>query len=259
MLSGMAYSLEKFGDDNPSYDELCEHLCNNHGVGRGIQRGRSESPTQYAQAMKSLLYHGSIGSFDEEFDAKIRSHLEESHRLGFVDLDHDNPDYIFPSPVHKQLWSWLLLPETDHPLPFQDLLSFVKATVARFRPSQLHPSDRRLGNISHRPPEAQYQDECYRCVHDLTQGNVRISAEFAAAAGSRPGRIDFFIPSKKWGIELCRDGNKLDEHNARFAEDGAYEQWMESSGISDYILLDFCSIKPTRTYPGKREVEISLG
>jgi hypothetical protein len=102
-----------------------------------------------------------------------------------------------------------------------------------------------VGSANYRPPEAQYQDECYRCVHILTHGNVRISPEYAAAAGSRPGRTDFFIPSMKWGIEVTRDGSKLEEHDARFADNGAYGQWLETSDMDDYVLLDFRSTMPT--------------
>jgi len=117
-----------------------------------------------------------------------------------------------------------------------------------------------LFRSSHRPPEAQYQEEYYRCVHNLTRGNVRISPEYAAAFGSRAGRIDFFIPGKKWGIELTREGSKLDEHGSRFAKDGAYGQWLQTSDMEDYVLLDFRStMPPAPGRPGKRVVVVSLG
>ncbi|PVF96259.1 hypothetical protein CPB86DRAFT_709453, partial [Serendipita vermifera] len=90
----------------------------------------------------------------------------------------------------------------------------------------------------------QYQEEYYRCVHEITQGDVKISPEYAAAAGTRPGRIDFLIPSKKWGVELTRNGNKLDEHASRFADDGAYGQWLQTSDMLDYVLLDFRNTRP---------------
>jgi hypothetical protein len=78
---------------------------------------------------------------------------------------------------------------------------------------------------------------------------------------SRPGRIDFFIPSKKWGIELTRDGNRLGEYNSRFEDDGAHGQWLKSSDMddrNDYIFLDFRSTKPMLAHPGKRLVMILL-
>ena len=75
---------------------------------------------------------------------------------------------------------------------------------------------------------------------------------------SRPGRIDFLIPSKKWGIELTRDGSRLDDHNSRFTDEAAYGQWLKYSDMDDYVLLDFRSTKPELAYPGKRLVVISL-
>lgn len=154
--------------------------------------------------------------------------------------------------------SWRLLTPIGYQLPFADLFSLVKATVSRFRHSQLTDSNPRVSASNYRPPEAQYKVECYRCVHDLTTGNVRITPEYAAATGTRPDRIDFFIPSEKWGIELTCDGEGLAERSTRFQSDDAYEQWLRTSEMKDYILLDFCKIKPTQSQPGKRNHDISI-
>jgi hypothetical protein len=240
MLAGIPYSLKDFDQANASYDEFCRNLCHDIGM--------PECPAEYAQAMRALLLHGSIDPRDKSIDADIQSDLEYGYKLGFVNKDEADL-YTFASPLHQQLWSWHLPPQIDYQLPFQDLLSFVKDTVSCFRLTQLDASDHRVGSANH--PEAQYQEEYSRCVHKLTEGNVRISPEYAAAAVSRPGRIHFFIPSKKWGIELTRDGSRLDEHNSRFADEGAYGQWLGSSNMDDYVLLDFCSTKPIKAHPGK--------
>jgi len=47
-------------------------------------------------------------------------------------------------------------------------------------------------------PEAQFQDEFYHACAAYMNNSVVSFPEF----GMRCGRIDFFIPSKKWGIEL---------------------------------------------------------
>ena len=53
----------------------------------------------------------------------------------------------------------------------------------------------------------------------LTSGNVRISPKYASAKGvHQAGRIDFFIPIMKWGIEITQDGNRLLDHAARFTD-----------------------------------------
>ena len=259
MLSGVDYKLEDFYQDTLSLDEFCQHLCLDHWISRGLPAPTSLS--QYAPAMRALLYHESISS-DDSISLKyvnndIRLILKNAYKLGFVNKDEAD-GYTFASPLHRQLWSWRLLPQSDYQFPFQDILSFVKETVSLFRPSQL-VSDRRVGPPNHRPLEAQYQDEYYRCVHALTDGNVQITPEYAAAIGSRIGSIDFFIPLKKWGIELTREGDRLRQNDARFAADGAYGKWLASSDMENYVLLDFRSTIPMRAHQGKKVVIMSLG
>jgi len=125
------------------------------------------------------------------------------------------------------------------------LYSLIQDTFARFRPVQLFSTERRVGSTTTRPTEAQYQNEFYRALHDITEGNVCISPEYAAQTDSRPGRIDFFIRSKNWGIELTCDGRKLKEHAERFGGDGAYGQWYTGGGMTDHILVD-CRLRKPR-------------
>jgi hypothetical protein len=99
-------------------------------------------------------------------------------------------------------------------------------------------------------PEAQYQDECYRSVFSATAGNLRISPEFASATGAHvTGRIDFFVPIVKWGIEIMRDGKRLQEHDSRFEHSGAYGVWLQSGDMTDYILLDCRTNVPQKAHP----------
>jgi hypothetical protein len=253
MLKGCSYSLKNFQQNNPSYGYLAEHLTWRSTVSRGVPH----QPAPYTMAMKALLFHGQIDFNDEDIPQDILSKLKEAHELGFLDLNPAN-QYTFASPLQQQIWSWRLLPSPNYQLPYQDVFSFVKDTVARFRPSQLTGSDRPVGASDYRPREAQYQEEYYRCVHKVTDGNVQISPEYAAAAGTRAGRIDFLIPSKKWGIELTREGDKLDEHVSSFANKDAYEHWFQTPDMLDHILLDFRNTEPTKSYPGERVVTLSL-
>jgi len=46
-------------------------------------------------------------------------------------------------------------------------------------------------------------------------------------------------------VELLRDGVKLRAHNSRFTT-GEYGTWLQNGNMKDYILIDFCSKKPTR-------------
>jgi len=123
---------------------------------------------------------------------------------------------------------------------FTSLFELALEDISKFKQSQLQLPRHRVGSASTNPPEAQYQDEFYHSLLAATSGNVRISPEYASAQGARVvGRIDFFIPIVKWGIELTRDGSRIPEHGARFADSGAYGAWLKSTDMNDYILLDF--------------------
>src|SRR5258706_2836727 len=61
--------------------------------------------------------------------------------------------------------------------------------------------------------------------------------------GTTKGRIDFFIPSKKWGIELLRDRDRLLAHNEQFVG-GEYGKWVQAGMMDNYIMIDFRSTVP---------------
>jgi hypothetical protein len=133
---------------------------------------------------------------------------------------------------------------------FISLFELFLETITKFKPSQLQLALCRVASESTHPPEAQYQDEFYNSLLSATSGNVRISPEYASAKGTRKaGRIDFFIPIVKWGIEITRDGKRLLEHAARFTDSGAYGAWLESEDMTDYILLDCRTGIPRDKHP----------
>jgi hypothetical protein len=71
--------------------------------------------------------------------------------------------------------------------------------------------------------------------------------------GTPKGRIDFFIRSKKWGVELLREGDRLHEHNSRFTT-SEYGTWVQDGSMKAYILIDFRSKKPTKARSGKQTI-----
>jgi len=89
-----------------------------------------------------------------------------------------------------------------------------------------------------KPVEAQYQSEFYRgFVHTAGQG-VPISSEWSR---TKDGRVDFYIPEKKWAIELLRDHGEVDEYTSRLKAGGKYHRWLEEKMIDDWIIID-CAI-----------------
>jgi hypothetical protein len=81
-----------------------------------------------------------------------------------------------------------------------------------------------------RPLEAQYQDEFYRAFNTIVGRGVPISSEWSRKSD---GRVDFWIPQKRWGIKLLRDHNRVDEHCSRFKEGGRYYPWIEAGMLED--------------------------
>jgi hypothetical protein len=86
-----------------------------------------------------------------------------------------------------------------------------------------------------RPLEAQYRDEFYRAFNAVVPCGVPISSEWSR---HRDGRIDFWIPQKKWGVELLRDHDRVDERCNRFQKGGRYYPWIKAGMLKDWIIID---------------------
>jgi hypothetical protein len=206
--------------------------------------------------LRRLLLEGTIRIDDGSADATINAIKYCNgwiHSYATV-LDYDSAiAYISPSPLHSVFLSWLLLPQDFAP-SFPSILNMAYSVISRFKPSQMFIPIRHAGIGSanpdrDNPPEAQYQDEFYRALHDATSGAVRMSPEFASARGAKVvGRIDFFIPVVKWGIELTQEGSLLEGHNSRFAARDAYGAWLKTGEMEDYILLDCCTTLPSKKH-----------
>jgi hypothetical protein len=55
------------------------------------------------------------------------------------------------------------------------------------------------------------------------------------------------MPSKKWGVEILREGDRLENHSSRFHGQGAYVGMQ----FDDYIMLDFRTTTPQVVHPGQ--------
>jgi hypothetical protein len=185
--------------------------------------------------------------------------LNSCHRFGWVYADSVKPSSIrftLPTPIHAVLLSWILEPRNTIP-SFSTLFDLVVAAMRKFKPSQMQLAIRRAGMTlipadNNMPPDAQYQDELYRTMLDVTHGNVCISPEFASAEKAKvAGRIDFYIQSRKWGIEITRDGKLLQQHSDRFKPQGAYGKWLSTGEMDDYILLDCRQTVPRAAHPSR--------
>jgi hypothetical protein len=171
--------------------------------------------------------------------------LLECFRKGWLHADKSRGSktvYIFASPLHQMFVEWKLQDyATIIPFESNSILQLALEVIAGFSP-RLLSAERRIGSGSiQRPAEAQYQDEFYRCCHMYSNGSLITFPEY----GTQKGRVDFYIPSKNWGVELLRDGDQLEEHWSRFSEAGAYGATLS---LSDYIILDFRKTMPKRAH-----------
>ena len=238
MRRGAIYELTTFHDGHPP-SKIGSEFPRSSG-GRALPESLELSKEPAMAAMFRLLLRD--GQIFEEDHPNFDDAIQRAHKLGYIYAKELSPvkrGFVFPTPLHTAALSWVLVPSEVN-LP-SNLLDLVSEVVAHFKYSQLTHPLRRAGDDAKAsgPPEAQYQDEFYRALHDCTKGGVQVSPEFATAANaSKAGRIDFFIAKKKWGIEITRDGKKLQEHSDRFGDHGAYGHWIETGEMSDYILLD---------------------
>ncbi|KIM26927.1 hypothetical protein M408DRAFT_24950 [Serendipita vermifera MAFF 305830] len=121
------------------------------------------------------------------------------------------------------------------------LSDFAINVIRLFSHLQLSSPRRVSASNTHRPPEARFQDEFYRCCLDYSNGSL-ISFP---GSGYENGRVDLYIPQKEWGLRLLRDGDTLENSSSRFAGPGAYAKMT----FNDYIILDFRQTQPQESYP----------
>ncbi|KAF8337737.1 hypothetical protein F5887DRAFT_890416 [Amanita rubescens] len=156
-----------------------------------------------------------------------------------IDLQVDT-GYLFPSSLHRWYVEWGNVSEEKFQgarFNANSLLEFVIDAIRLFSPHLLS-AERRFGpGCIQRPPEAQYQDELYRCCHTLSEGSLVTFPEF----GMAKGRVDFYIPAKRWGIGLLRNGDRLASHWSRFSEEGSYTRTISPA---DYIIVDCRTTRP---------------
>jgi len=245
MRHGETLTVQDFLEQYPIH--ILVQKLDRGAFGRGLPRNFS-GLTGVAAFFRTLLRDR---KFERRESQKEDGAVYICHRRGWIHATAipRGVRYTFPSPLHESCFSWMIKPTDDMP-HFTSLFRLSLETITKFKPSQLQFALRRVASESTHPPEAQYQDEFYNSLSFVTSGNVRFSPEYASAKGARKaGRIDFFIPIVKWGIEITRDGSRLLEHAARFTDSGAYGAWLESEDMKDYILLDCCTGIPRDKHP----------
>jgi len=178
--------------------------------------------------------------------------VEFCHRHGWIHsgISLEKVCYTFSSPLHATYVSWKLVPDIVE-CPFVTIQDMTFDIIKKFSPSQLSLPSHIGTAFTDRPLEAGYQNEFYHGLFMATGGGVLICPELLSAPKALLGHINFFIPGKKWGVELTQEGSKLGEHSSRFGLQGAYGAWLSSGDMSDYILVDCRITMPQKPHPRK--------
>ncbi|KAF5367794.1 hypothetical protein D9615_010503 [Tricholomella constricta] len=140
-------------------------------------------------------------------------------------------EFVFASRWHHRYVECLLC-GSEGSIGESRVQGFAVSVIQKFSPLNLVARD--VGNSTQSTPEAQFQDEFYHASIAHTHGGVISFPEL----GNKYGRIDFFIPSKKWGIELLRNGSRMKAHAKRFTQ-GEYGEWICKGILDDYVIVDF--------------------
>lgn len=128
----------------------------------------------------------------------------------------------------------------------RDLISLCYEILTNFSPRNLqHFLKGKLSTAEKlRPIEAQYQDEFYRSFKATVGLGVPIVRKWARNVDDR---VDFWIPEKKWAVELIRNHEGIDEHCDRFnSPDGQYRPWIDGGNREDWIIIDCAMSRPQK-------------
>ncbi|XRM38922.1 hypothetical protein ABZX51_002313 [Aspergillus tubingensis] len=183
-----------------------------------------------------------------------RPGLEKCYERGWIHRmltgPEGNPDQyeiaVLPSRLHEK-WLQYLISQDKRALPprFTNLTQLCMEILHEFSSMNLKPptTDRKLSTAAQpRPVGTQYQDEFYRAFCKVAGRGVPISTEWARTAS---GRADFFIPEKKWAVELVRHDDRIDDHVKRFQGGGQYFDWLQKKAVEDWIVINCATSVPT--------------
>ena len=223
---------------------MTEALWNTKNFSRGLPRREDLQDPQVARVFRKLLATKHVQ--DDHTDNEDQRCFKSLYKKGWVDLVKCHGDglcYIFATGLHERVVDCLLGVKIEQPnIQETSIFDFTIAVLHHFSFRQL-AAPRQVGNSVQNPPEAQYQDEFYRCAHLHSEGSLVMFPEF----GSAKGRVDFFVNSKNWAIELLQNSDRIEEHLARFAPEGKYQRILDAA---DYIILNFRTTVPETPQDG---------
>ena len=131
----------------------------------------------------------------------------------------------FPSPLHRVFWSSYLTREPLDPrFQTMSLQRFLEEVLSRLNPTNLRDILSTDSSSTSTELERRLQMEFYRAACDLTDFRaIHLLPGFnTTSRPHHPGRMDFYVDEKKWGIEILRKGEGIEEHLTRVRDRGVY-------------------------------------
>ncbi|KAL4970219.1 uncharacterized protein BDV14DRAFT_186686 [Aspergillus stella-maris] len=240
------YMLDALKDDAEVFTYL-----ESQAVFRSFPQGRSFTP-EAAATLSTILEEGNMLFKSEDIG------MQACYQNGWVNRitvgTHLTADIaVLPSRLHEKYIEFIIGRESRSlPAKFTRLDDLCLAVLGNFSTINLrHAAEgKKISTAAkHTPIEAQYQDEFYRSFNLLAGRGVPICSEWSR---TRDGRVDFYIPEKKWAIELLRDHDRVHEHVSRFKVGGSYYSWVEEGLIDDWIIIDCATSLPASGYSEPR-------
>lgn len=175
---------------------------------------------------------------------------EEEQHEEFAAQGDENM-FTFSAPVVRQVILLRRLRPVSRPLELRNsLFDFVIAALPRLDPSWLAKTAGNCLNKDLLPSEAFWQYACWKALSSaLPKGQM---SPDVGHAFDQKGRVDFYINHEfHWGIELTREGSRLDKHYARFFKGGVYHGLVTSGVIQQWLLINFCCKLPRKDIDAK--------
>jgi len=214
---------------------LVNRVDSGHGVSRrGLPLRRHLQEAGIPEILSRVVLEGHISLHPAETPSTaLRRCIRSGWLHNVMQMSSDSSlEYIFASKWHRRYVECLLCRNQTDSIVETSAAAFAQNVILKLSPLNLIP--REVGNSSQSIPEAQFQNEFYRASLAHTNSGAVSFPEF----GNKRGRVDFFVPSKKWGIELLRNGDCIGAHAKRFTE-GEYSNWINRKVLGDYVIIDF--------------------
>ncbi|TDL25680.1 hypothetical protein BD410DRAFT_604146 [Rickenella mellea] len=243
LTRAQTYDIADFESLDPK--DLLRGLEEGSIFSRGLPKTGHLRVPETAQIFKHVLCEGGITAPTPTTPTRLpEGALGNCFQRGWlhaIPAEDNQTSYVFATHLHKWFVQWKMFGEVPGAgLSYTDLLEFTFDAFSNFSPTLLSEERNIDLGITQSTPEAQFQSEFYRCSFQLSDGHVVTFPEF----GTAKGRADFYIPSEEWGIELLRDGQKLEEHVGRFSKTGKYGKTLR---LSQHIILDCRFTMPRKT------------